>query len=86
MLHSGVLTGMIALTSLHHFASQLSSHNTCICLFLSIASGVLMGMIALTSLPSITPKMNWREWRLLQSHAGWLAVATATVSTSAVNG
>jgi hypothetical protein len=23
--------------------------------------------------------MNWREWRLLQSHAGWLAVTTATV-------
>ncbi|KAF6264152.1 hypothetical protein COO60DRAFT_221410 [Scenedesmus sp. NREL 46B-D3] len=44
-----------------------------------IISGVLMGVIALTSLPSITPKMNWREWRLLQSHAGWLAVATATV-------
>ncbi|KAF6252053.1 hypothetical protein COO60DRAFT_1644375 [Scenedesmus sp. NREL 46B-D3] len=34
-----------------------------------IISGVLMGVIALTSLPSITPKMNWREWRLLQSHA-----------------
>ena len=42
-------------------------------------AGVLMGVIALTSLPSITPKMNWREWRLLQSHAGWLAVTTATV-------
>lgn len=39
-----------------------------------------MGLIALTSLPSITPKMNWREWRLLQSHSGWLAVITATVS------
>jgi hypothetical protein len=41
-----------------------------------------MGVIALTSLPSITPKMNWREWRLLQSHAGWLAVMTATVRTA----
>jgi hypothetical protein len=40
-----------------------------------------MGVIALTSMPSITPKMNWREWRLLQSHAGWLAVMAATVST-----
>lgn len=38
-----------------------------------------MGLIALTSLPSITPKMNWREWRVLQSHTGWLAVITATV-------
>jgi hypothetical protein len=38
-----------------------------------------MGVIALTSLPSITPKMNWREWLLLQSNAGWLAVITATV-------
>jgi hypothetical protein len=38
-----------------------------------------MGMIALTSMPSITPKLNWREWRLLQSHAGWLSVITATV-------
>lgn len=44
--------------------------------------GVLMGVIALTSMPSITPKMNWREWRLLQSHAGWLAVMAATVSTT----
>lgn len=41
-----------------------------------------MGVIALTSMPSITPKMNWREWRLLQSHAGWLAVTTATVRTA----
>jgi hypothetical protein len=39
-----------------------------------------MGVIALTSMPSITPKMNWREWRLLQSQTGWLAVTTATVS------
>uniref|UniRef100_A0A383WAI8 Pyrroline-5-carboxylate reductase catalytic N-terminal domain-containing protein n=1 Tax=Tetradesmus obliquus TaxID=3088 RepID=A0A383WAI8_TETOB len=46
---------------------------------LGIISGVLMGVIALTSMPSITPKMNWREWRLLQSRAGWLAVCTATV-------
>lgn len=38
-----------------------------------------MGLIALTSMPSITPKMNWREWRLLQARSGWLAVITATV-------
>lgn len=52
----------------------------CCCLLLA-AAGCLMGLIAITSVPCVTPKLNWREWRLLQSHAGWLAVITATVST-----
>lgn len=37
-----------------------------------------MGIIGLTSVPCITPKMNWREWQLLQSWTGWLSLAFAT--------
>ncbi len=48
-------------------------------MFVGIAAGVFMGLTGLTSVPCITPHVNWREWRLLQSHFGWACVLLSTV-------
>lgn len=48
-------------------------------MFLGIGAGVFMGLTGLTSVPCITPHINWREWRLLQSHFGWMSVLLSAV-------
>lgn len=72
--------GMVALVSTQ-FISLRSRLNWIgeLSMFLGIAAGVAMGLTGLTSVPCITPRLNWREWRFMQSYLGWSSVLLSTV-------
>jgi predicted dinucleotide-binding enzyme/DMSO/TMAO reductase YedYZ heme-binding membrane subunit len=51
-----------------------------------VACGVLalsfMSVLGVSSLPSVAARMNWRQWRFVQSHLGYVTLALAAAHVS----
>jgi predicted dinucleotide-binding enzyme len=45
---------------------------------LGVLAGFGMALTGMTSAPSVTPKLGWREWRLMQSRLGWASLVLGT--------
>lgn len=48
-------------------------------ILIGIVALLLMSLLGLSSLPSVGSLMNWREWRFVQSHLGYVTLFLVTI-------